>query len=398
MAYDMSQLQKMVGNLAQRANPQGKDPFQNINPAGLPVAKKPPMNAPMSPMKPWQMPQPGVPQKPTLGGGRVPIGSTPTRASLGGMPQPAGASLGGSYTPQPGQMNGAMSLEEARAAQSNASLGGMPQPVNMAKPLPIPQAPPTSSLGGMPQTAPAESNVASEAIGQDPRFSNVMAEAEARAAQTGIGGSYTPGGYTPIQENKQWSGEGYSGVDPRDASTASPIEAAPEPTAQGGKGGAGAMDQGGAFAGGAPAGGKSGGASPEAPAPPGAVEQPPTPGSNPNDIKWDDTGNYNPNVGGFNTFTPAYEQQAGTTATVTGHEKGGEETQARIQDFTNQQLSAWEKAGGNAGDFQRFNPKAGSFANYAKGPERHAARMAARDKFYQDQLNALLNGKKPGVQ
>lgn len=355
MAIDPKQQQVRFGQIAQAANPQASDPNQNRNLTGLPIAKKPlkmpAMTAPtLNPIKP---------------GGYVPPAGGPQPTRFSGMVSPV----------DPDRNSG---LEK-----------------------------PAVPLGG---TQIVPDNISGSKIG-----------------------NYVQGGYKPIADDQKWGGQGYSGVDPRTAPGAADPNApdpnaAPAPAAAGGKGGGQVPENPGGPAGGASAG-KGGGATPDAtkaavegdvpgqggaagpgvgagadPAKGDGIQQG-EPGSNmvpgdntgATDAQYSDTGDYNPNVGGFTPFNPSYNQQAGTTTTVTGHNVDPN-ARARIQDITNKQLEQWLAAGGRAEDFQRFNPEAGSFANYAKGADRHTARLAARDKFYQDQLNALLNSLKPGVQ
>jgi len=220
------------------------------------------------------------------------------------------------------------------------------------------------------------------------------------------GGRYVPGGYDPIAEDAKWGGEGYSGPDPREASAAlEPDVGAPPPGGgQGGKG-SGQLNQAGE-AGFTPPGGGQGGKSggsgdvvepqpapgtPLVPDTQPVVEGNTIPGQGGNtvadpgagDFQFDDTGGYTTPQGAFD---PEYDQSDRDPADLSA---GNKDAQARIKAFTDQQKAAWAAAGGSPGDFQQFNPAKGSFKDFAQGPERHAARLAARKKFYADQIARL---------
>jgi len=284
----------------------------------------------------------------------------------------------------------------------NRNLAGFPQ----GKPR-FSQTPPTSPLVPklQPTVDPAAEKAALEAIPEKNRDSALA------------GGQYGGGTYTPIAEGDQWSGQGYAGPDPRDA--AAPAAEAPEgiqappPGADGGKGGAmAAAEQAGWTPPPGASGGKGGGASPpEAAAPaapaapePGSNVEPAgeigqTGGTNPDGspIRYEDTGTYASDSGGFEGVSPTEFIPTNSIPGVVTKKPNLADPHPKVK----KRLDAYVAAGGDPNNFVIIDQSVWETALAGlTGQEKNQKKKELRDKFYADQIISLgVQGTgKPGVQ
>jgi hypothetical protein len=103
---------------------------------------------------------------------------------------------------------------------------------------------------------------------------------------------------------------------------------------------------------------------------------------NAGDFEFDDTGDENANAPEFTVGKPETYPDG---PRITGHTAAA---RARIQEYTDQKFKNYLNEGGNPNDFKVYNPPKGKFKNIPAGPERHAARMRDRDRYYRQQQRA----------
>ena len=364
------------GEIAQRANPQASDPLQNQNTAGFPAAK--PAVQPGAAAKPGLLPGISAGRGPSV---RFTDGAVAPalRPSLQPVLQPAPTA------PPALAPAAAPPAPVAPAIDPNTGLP-VEQPFEAAPPA----APPAPALEDIPAKT-LEQLVGPDnewlGSGPDPRTAAEKEAAANSAAQAG-----QPQGGKSGQTSQA-----------RDAASAAGFTV-PEGSGGGKGGGAGddftesdkAMVQQDDGEGG---GGGSGGEDPEG--------QEPVPEDEPI-VDPQDKGSDVPGQGGNTTADPnAGDFEFDDTGTkpedeapefdrsdpetypegprITGHTAAA---RARIQEYTDEKFKKYLKSGGSPENFEVYNPPVGKFNDIPKGPERHAARMRDRDRFYRQQQRA----------